>query len=100
MEQSGKTRQEEMFAHIEAWRLSGTTQVEFCREKQIAYHTFQYWLGKYSRKNAGPQSGLFARIHVPAQPAKAGCMELIFPDGRRLVFNQPVEVGFLRSLLA
>jgi hypothetical protein len=100
MEQSGTTRQEEMFSQIEAWQTSGKTQVEFCRDRQISYHTFHYWLAKYSRRSAEPQSGLFTRIHLSTQPAKPGFIELIFPDGRRLVFHQAVEAGFLRSLLA
>lgn len=99
MEQPGTTRQEEMFSHIEALQPSGKTQAEFCGDRQISYHIFHYWLAKRSRRSAGPQSGLFTSIHLSTQRAKPGFIELIFPDGRRLVSNQAVEAGFLRSLL-
>jgi len=30
---------------------------------------------------------------------RAGGVELVYPDGRKLVFHSPVDASFLRSLL-
>ena len=101
MEQSDKTLQQLMFSLIEIWKSSGKTQLEFCREKEIAYHKFHYWFRKYSRQNSvSAEHSSFARIHVNSQPMSSGVVELVYPDGRRLIFNEHVDVGFLRSLLS
>jgi hypothetical protein len=40
-------------------------------------------------------------VHVKAEkPVQAGSLEVVYPDGRRLVFHQEVEPAFLRALLA
>lgn len=102
MEQSGNTLQQLMFSLIEVWKTSGKTQAEFCKEKDIAYHKFHYWFRKYSRQDAPStfSQSSFTRINVNAQPKSSGSIELVYPDGRRIIFNQQVDASFLRSLLA
>lgn len=90
-----------MFSLIEVWKTSGKTQAEFCKEKDIAYHKFHYWFGKYSKQNSeSTQLSSFARIKVNRQPVSSGSIELLYPDGRKLVFNDNVDAAFLRALLA
>lgn len=100
MEQSATTLQQLMFSLIEVWRSSGKTQIEFCKEKDIAYHKFHYWFRKYSRQSTALVQPSFTRINVNSQPVNSGFIELIYPDGRKLIFHQPVEALFLRSLLS
>jgi hypothetical protein len=99
MESSDNTLQQLMFSLIEVWKSSGKTQMEFCKEKDIAYHKFHYWFRKYSREGSESTPGSFTRINVSSQPVRSGFIELIYPDGRKLVFNQHVDPAFLRSLL-
>lgn len=89
-----------MFSLIEVWKSSGKTQIEFCKEKDIAYHKFHYWFRKYSRQTAEPDHSSFTRINVEEQPARIGSIELVYPDGRKLIFNKQIDAAFLRSLLA
>jgi hypothetical protein len=102
MESSDSTLQQLMFSLIEVWRSSGKTQIDFCKEKNIAYHKFHYWFRKYSNQNpASIPPSSFTRINVNKhQEVGFGYVEVVYPDGRKLIFNQPVEVSFLRSLLA
>lgn len=100
MESSNNTLQQLMFSLIEVWKTSGKTQMEFCKEKDIAYHKFHYWFRKYSRQSSDPALSSFTRVNVNAEPVRSGFIELIYPDGRKLVFNQAVDAIFLRSLLA
>ena len=101
MESSDNTLQQLMFSLIEVWKSSGKTQAEFCREKDIAYHKFHYWFRKYSTQNQDlVVQPSFARINVSAQPKSSGSVELIYPDGRKLIFNQHVDAAFLRILMA
>lgn len=102
MESTGVTQQQFMFSLIEVWKSSGKTQLEFCKEKEIAYHKFHYWFKKYNQKDQliDGQSG-FRRIVVSEQGVlRAGAVELVYPDGRKLVFHPPVDASFLRSLLS
>lgn len=93
-----------MFSLIEVWQKSGQRQRVFCQEKELAYSKFQYWLKRYRAYHSGPAATEpFVAISVRKEPAAVGgpvAMELVFPDGRRLVFNQGVEASFLRNLLS
>ena len=101
-----QTLQQLMFSLIEIWQTCGKSQQEFCREKESDYNKFQYWLRKYKRSNAKTEISVrpsFKRIKIQdyssANSVTAGLLELIFPDGRKLIFHQPVEASFVRSLL-
>jgi hypothetical protein len=100
---SEQSLQQLMFSLIEIWKSGGKSQQEFCREKDLDYNKFQYWLRKYKRSNleAGLPVGRrrFTRIKVKERPAEKGILELIFPDGRKLIFHHPVEACFVRSML-
>lgn len=100
MESSDLTLRQLMFSIIEVWKKSGKTQREFCQEKDIAYSKFQYWMKKYSEQSSlGKNSGGFVPVVVNNEPKRSAVMELVFPDGRKLVFHQAVEVSYLQALL-
>jgi len=101
MESTTGTLQQVMFSLIEIWKTSGKTQLEFCKEKDVTYPKFHYWLRKYNQQDQLPAgtSG-FRRVVVGQQDGlRAGGVELVYPDGRKLVFHSPVDASFLRSLL-
>jgi len=93
-----------MFSLIEVWQSSGQSQRTFCQEKDLAYSKFHYWRKKYEEYRS-PSSSAEAFVAVTVKKSRAmeavpgGALELVFPDGRRLVFNQVVEAGFLKTLL-
>ena len=101
MESSDLTLRQLMFSLIEVWKESGKTQREFCQEKDIAYSKFQYWMKKYGEQSRlGKDSGGFVPVVVNNEPKGSAVMELVFPDGRKLVFHQAVEVSYLQALLS
>ena len=102
MESTDTTTQQLMFSLIEIWKGSGKTQQEFCKEKDLAYSKFHYWLKKYNAHGSTPESSSgFMAVTVKNRPTvRGGGLELIYPDGRRLVFHQDVDLSFLRALLA
>jgi hypothetical protein len=105
MESTDNTLQQLMFSLIEVWKASGQTQKTFCQEKDLAMSKFQYWYRKYQQSNPVTEGGSFMAVTVrskaaAAKPVKPGSMEILWPDGRRLIFHQEVEASFLRSLLA
>lgn len=90
-----------MFSLIEIWKGSGKTQQEFCKEKDIAYSKFHYWLKKYNADESTPNgsSGFMAITVKNRTRVGGGGLELVYPDGRRLIFHQDVDPSFLRALL-
>ena len=101
MESTDTTLQQLMFSLIEVWRRSGKTQGDFCREKDLAYSKFQYWLRRYKGHGSTPARQGFVPVRVNDQAvARAATLELVYPDGRRVIFHQEVDPSFLRTLLA
>ena len=94
-----------MLAHISTWQASDHTQKAYCIENKIPYHVFHYWYRVYrkfkvvARRTAKP-SGTFVKLKVKAAASIAGHTELILPDGKRLLFHQPVPCEYLKALIA
>jgi hypothetical protein len=96
-----KTNQQDLqFAMIRSWQESGLNQKQYCAAQSISYPLFHYWykryrvaLGIHSKKESP-----FVSIPGPLISGSAQT-ELVLPDGRRLVFHQPVSADFLKSLI-
>ena len=91
---------EQMFSLIEQWQQSSLTQNVFCAQQSIRYHVFHYWYKRYRERHADQQSNStsFVKLHI-AKPASASAVEIYFPGGIRLVFNEPVSSSFLKALV-
>lgn len=101
MEPRDQTTQQLMFSLIEIWKGSGQSQLAFCKEKDIAYHRFHYYFKKYNERDQMPSDGSsFSQVKVGASNFATGSIEVQYPNGRKVIFHQPVEVSFLRNLLA
>ncbi len=89
----------EMFDKILAWQQSGLTQKAFCEQHNIAYHVFHYYYGRFRiKENYKPAS--FIKLQLPSDALSVSAhIELILPDGKRLLFHQGVSVDFLKSLI-
>ena len=99
-----------MFQVIEKWKQSGLTQMEYCKDQGIRYHIFHYWYKVYrdEQQAAVQPVSPFVQLQVqqetpiplpaPAIPTATN-VELLLPDGKRLLFHGSVEASFLRSLL-
>lgn len=101
MESNDLTLQQLMFSLIEVWKKSGKKQHEFCQEKDIAYSKFQYWMKKYKDQSRIVDDTDFVPVVVKDELKKlGGAMELVYPDGKKIIFHEAVEVNYLRALLA
>jgi len=90
----------EMYPLIEEWEQSGIPVNSFCKERNLSLASFHYWIKKYrQQKDTTGQSG-FVRLTIePKELVSSVSCELIFPDGKRLVFHDKPEASYLRSLL-
>jgi hypothetical protein len=93
-------KQQLMFSLIEVWKKGEQSQQQFCKQKELDYHQFQYWLRRYKQAQGliSEQKPAFSRITF-REAIKATTLELVYPDGRKLIFHEPVEASFLRALL-
>ena len=100
---SNEEVQQQMFAMIQSWQQSGLTQKAYCQEHAISYHIFHYW---YKRFRASPSSQTepgFIPLQTEPSPALDSIpahTELLLPDGKRLLFHQPVSSDYLRQLIS
>jgi len=111
--QSREEIQLKMFDLIEQWEKSGLSQKAFCLQHEVRYYVFHYWYKRYRevRNTSTDNASSFIRLQInPILPvgrqvangsslATASHTELIYPDGRRLLFHQSVDINFLKSLL-
>lgn len=89
--------QQQMFDYIDQWQQSGLTQKAFCGQVKLAYHIFHYWYKRYRITESNP--GSFIKLGV-STPSVSSSMELVLPDGRRLLFHQPVSSDYLKALIS
>jgi hypothetical protein len=97
--QNGHPARDQMFALIKRWEDSDLTQKAYCEQIDVQYHKFHYWYRRYknSQSISTPNSSSFVTLHV--EPSVSVSAELVMPNGKRLLFHQPVDVQILKVLL-
>lgn len=93
--------QQKMFDLIWQWKTSGLSQKAFCLQHQVRYSVFHYWYKQYREAHnpAAQNAASFIPLQLNTSFPTASHAELIYPDGRRLVFHQPVDAQFLKSII-
>jgi len=96
-----KEQRAQFLAMIKQWQQSGLSQKVFCADNNIAYHVFHYWYKRYREQHADQQSNStsFVKLHI-AKPASASTVEIYYPGGILLVFNEPVTSNYLKALIS
>ena len=89
--------QQQMFGYIDQWQQSGLTQKAFCQQVNLAYHVFHYWYKRYRITESNPASS-FIKLGVCSSISSH--TELVLPDGKRLLFHQPVSIDYLKALIS
>lgn len=100
MENSDEVKNK-MFIHIDQWKNSNQSQKSYCIDHNIRYHVFHYYFKRYRAAHAGRKDNTpsFVKLQLEQSPARAHA-ELILPDGKRLVFHEPVGSDFLKALIS
>jgi transposase-like protein len=81
---------------LDDWQTSGQSIVSYCKEHDIAYHSFFYWQKKLSSSGSS-QKKKFLKL-TPSSSSPILLTEIIYPNGKRIVFHSPVEVSILKQL--
>jgi hypothetical protein len=87
----------QMFDKVVQWQQSGLTQKAYCEQQGLAYHVFHYYYKRFGDKE---NTGSHKFIKLQVMPGNVSTnMELVYPDGKRLLFHQGVSVDFLKALI-
>ena len=78
---------------IEQWQESGKTQQSFCREHDLTYTTFYYWLKRYRR-------GLDESSFLPVEISSGSHIEIRYPGGVVLQLPAETRLATLKQLLS
>lgn len=98
---SNQEIKEQMFSSIQQWENSHQSQKAFCPEHNIRYYVFHYWLKRYREETTGNEDITTSFVKLKVIPsATLAPAELILPDGKRLLFHEPVSSDFLKSLIS
>ncbi|MGL6294794.1 MAG: IS66 family insertion sequence element accessory protein TnpA [Plesiomonas sp.] len=86
---------------IADWQQSGQTQKQYCQRQNIPYHVFHYWHKQYRSSQQFQPATIpgFTAVSLPSAAGSASAA-LILPDGRQIIFYQPVSSDYLRSLIS
>ncbi len=92
-----------MYALIRKWESSGLSQEQFLRQHGTARSTFGYWRKKYLNEKGNSKS---KENFIPVKIAntdytdnRQGTVELIYPNGIRLVCSLGIELSRLKPLI-
>ena len=100
--QKNKATREQMFKMISTWQQSGLSQKFFCEQNAFRYHVFHYWYKCFRdlQSTTKPQGFIPIKVQRSNTTNTASAhAELVFPDGKRVLFHQPVNSDFLKALI-
>ena len=96
-----KEVRERMLNLVADWSKSGLSQKAYCEQQKVAYHVFHYWFKVYRQQAEPGAANSFIPVYVqrPTQDDQQAGIEIIFADGRRLLFHQAVSANFIKAII-
>jgi hypothetical protein len=100
--QYDKQTQEDMFMVIDFWKQSGLSQKAYCEQNNIRYHVFHYWYKRFRDQGGSIEDGTFVPLNVKPSTFSVSnsAVEIVLPDGKRILFHQPVGPDYLKALIS
>lgn len=77
-------------AHLHAWKKSGLSQVEYCRQHDLSSSKFCYWKRKLNRSEESAVS--FVSVPVCAQP-EVSSQQPINDSGLTILLKSGIRIG-------
>ena len=100
--QYNKQTQEDMLRIISSWKQSGLSQKAYCEQNNIRYYVFHYWYKRCREQQGAVEDGTFVPLNVKPStfPVSNSAIEILLPDGKRILFHQPVGPDYLKALIS
>ena len=96
MENSEQVTKEKQLM-LDEWKTSGQSKATYCKERNIAYHSFFYWQKKLSKPGTSSKKK-FIKLPTLPKPLPAALAEVVYPNGTRIVFHSLPGVYILKQL--
>jgi transposase len=91
--------------HVAAWRRSGLTQAEYCRQQGLAAADFSWWKSDLARRDAARSQiatrqapASFVAVPVVTCRAEDSACEVLLRNGRRMRVGAACEPGWIAKL--
>jgi hypothetical protein len=95
--------QQQMLRMITSWKQSALSQKAFCEQNNIRYYVFHYWYKRYrDNQSAEAKEKTFIPLNVSPSSAfnqRTAEVEIVLPDGKRILFHQPVSSDYLKAII-
>jgi hypothetical protein len=100
--QYDKQTQEDMLRMIGSWKASGLSQKAYCEQNNIRYYVFHYWYKRFRDQQDAVENPTFVPLNVKPStfPISNSAIEILLPDGKRILFHQPVGPDYLKVLIS
>ena len=85
--------------HIEAWQLSGLSQVAYCRQHKLNSKTFSNWLQAYRSQQVASTAPTLIPVEIKSKVSPSGLLYLRWPQGHTLELPADVSPQWLGQLL-
>ncbi|NOQ78421.1 MAG: hypothetical protein GQ546_03365 [Gammaproteobacteria bacterium] len=82
-------RNEEMQAHLDAWKTSGLTQVEYCQQNNIKSHIFTYYKSKLGYGQAKVASNTLMPVQIVSEQSHRSGITISLPDNNLSIDINP-----------
>lgn len=79
--------------HIDAWRSSGLSQVEYCRRAQVSAQALSYWKQKFAEKPGDPADDIPTIVALPVKVVAGAPAVEVHPLLVHLPNGFLVEIG-------
>ena len=87
---------------IASWKQSGLSQKAYCEQHNIRYYVFHYWYKRFRDQQGVVEDATFVPLNVKPStfPVSNSAIEILLPDGKRILFHQPVGPDYLKALIS
>jgi hypothetical protein len=100
--QYDQQKQEDMLRMISCWKESGLSQKAYCQQNNIRYYVFHYWYKRFRDQQGAVEDATFVSLNVKpsALPVCNSAIEILLPDGKRILLHQPVSADYVKALIS
>ena len=81
-------------AHVDAFTVSGMSRAAYCRQHEVNYDQFGYWVKKFATQKSAPFTAVRIKPTVPVINPSVVCT-LLFTDGKQLQIHDEHTVLFI-----
>jgi hypothetical protein len=87
---------------VATWKQSGLSQKAYCQQNNLNYFNFQYWCKICSCEQRAAKEDGFVSLNIKTStfPLSNAAIEILLPDGKRILFHQPVSADYLKCLIS